>query len=190
LSTIRNDCEEANFLLMTPDISNSAEVVDWLAGDRGSVINLELDWWQPNERVIGAVEVNGRGRNYDFSLKTLLTDRATYQIGDAIPLASFQNAAETKAKLATAKSKIAACVAAEFLSLDSPLIVLARNPAETYTIAEQLYQRVGHDLAADDDVRLLKLLVQSELGNDFPLAKFLDRRIAVHSSALPDEIRF
>ncbi|MFB2121479.1 DEAD/DEAH box helicase [Parapedobacter sp. 2B3] len=190
LSTIRNDCEEANFLLMTPDISNSAEVVDWLAGDRGSVINLELDWWQPNERVVGAIEVNGRGRNYDLSLKTLLTDKATYQIGDAIPLASFQNAAETKAKLATAKSKIAACVAAEFLCIDRPLIVLARNPAETYTIAEQLYQRVGHDLAADDDVRLLKLLVQSELGDDFPLAKFLDRRIAVHSSALPDEIRF
>ena len=27
LSTIKNDCEEANFLLMTPDISNSTEVV-------------------------------------------------------------------------------------------------------------------------------------------------------------------
>jgi len=35
----------------------------------------------------------------------------------------------------------------------------------------------------------LKLLVQSELGDDFLLAKFLDRRIAVHSGALPDEIR-
>src|SRR5690606_22492377 len=33
-------------------------------------------------------------------------------------------------------------------------------------------------------------LVQSELGRDFPLARFLSRRIAVHSSALPDDIRF
>ena len=32
--------------------------------------------------------------------------------------------------------------------------------------------------------------MQSELGDDFPLARFLERRIAVHSSALPDEIRF
>src|SRR5690606_3327896 len=62
LSTIKNDCEEANFLLMTPDISNSNEVVDWLAGDRGNVINLELDWWQPNERVVGAIVVDGRRR--------------------------------------------------------------------------------------------------------------------------------
>src|SRR5690606_9755440 len=112
------------------------------------------------------------------------------QIGKAIPLASCQNAAVTKGEIATAKWKIASCLAAEFLSLDSPMIVLARNPAETYTIAEQLYQQVGNDLAADDDILLLKLLVQSELGDDFPLAKFLDRRIAVHSSALPEEIRF
>ena len=190
LSTIRNDCEEANFLLMTPDISNSAEVVDWLAGDRGNVISLELDWWQPNERVVGAIQVNGRGRNYNLSLTTLHTDKPTYQIGEAIPLASCQNAAITKGELTASKYKIASCVAAEFLSLDSPIIVLARNPAETYTIAEELYQRIGNDLAVDDDIRLLKLLVQSELGDDFPLAKFLDRRIAVHSSALPDEIRF
>jgi len=189
LSTIRNDCEEANFLLMTPDISNSAEVVDWLAGDRGNVINLDLDWWQPNERVVGAIEASGRGRNYDLALKTLHTDKATYEIGESIPLASFSNSAVAKREITAAKWKIASCVASEFLSLDSPLIVLARHPAETYIIAEQLYQQVGNDLAADDDVRLLKLLVQSELGDDFPLAKFLDRRIAVHSGALPDEIR-
>ena len=32
LSTIKNDCADANFLLMTPDISNSSDVVNWLAG--------------------------------------------------------------------------------------------------------------------------------------------------------------
>ncbi|MFP4459945.1 MAG: helicase-related protein, partial [Candidatus Zixiibacteriota bacterium] len=42
----------------------------------------------------------------------------------------------------------------------------------------------------DEDVELLIRLVQSELGVNFPLARFLKRRIAVHSSALPDEIRF
>ena len=90
LSTIKNDCEEANFLLMTPDISNSYEIANWLAGERGNVINLELDWWQPNERVVGAIQVEGNGRNYNFLLRTLHTNKGTYEIGEAISLARFR----------------------------------------------------------------------------------------------------
>lgn len=190
LSTIKNDCEEANFLLMTPDISNSNEVVDWLAGDRGNVINLELDWWQPNERVVGAIEVDGKGREYSLFLKTLHTEKRTYEIGDAIPLAHFENAEQTKSQVRNSKIRIASCVSGEILSLANPIIVLAADPSETYTIAENLYEKSRNDFDTDQDIELLIRLVQSELGENFPLARFLNRRIAVHSSALPDEIRF
>jgi len=189
LSTIKNDCEEANFLLMTPDISNSEEIVNWLAGARGNVINLELSWWQPNERVIGAIEVDGAGRDYGYVLRTLHTEKGTYEIGNRIPL-SRGNAEETASQARVSKVKIARNVAGDFLNLDSPIIVLASDPAETYNIAESLYERSTNDFAPDDDIDLLAKLVQSELGNDFPLARYLKRRIAVHSSALPDEIRF
>lgn len=190
LSTIKNDCEEANFLLMTPDISNSDEVVNWLAGDRGQVINLELDWWQPNERVIGSIQVKGRGRDYDYLLTTLHTDKGTYEVGDAIPLCQISNAAKTASQARASKVKIAKTVGASFLNLNSPIIVLASAPGETYTIAESLFEQSNDNFVEDEDVNLLIKLVQSELGNDFPLARFLRRRIAVHSSALPDEIRF
>lgn len=189
LSTIKNDCQEANFLLMTPDISNSNEIVNWLAPDRGQVINLELDWWQPNERVIGAIQIEGRGRAYDYALKTLHTDKGTYEIGEAIPL--FRGTTdETASQARASKVKIAKTVGAHFLSPASPIIVLASDPNETYSIAETLFDKSDDNFGHDDDVDLLIKLVQSELGNDFPLARFLSRRIAVHSSALPDEIRF
>jgi replicative superfamily II helicase len=190
LSTIKNDCEEANFLLMTPDISNSEDVSRWLAGDRGSVINLELDWWQPNERIVGAIEIEGRARNYDYTLRTLYTDKGTYDIGSTIPLSSVRNSYQTASQAKISKVKIACKVASDVLSLDSPIIVLASNPNETYKIAESLYESVGNDTETDEDVELVIKLVQSELGEDFPLGKYLKRRIAVHSSALPDEIRF
>lgn len=190
LTTIKNDCEEANFLLMTPDISNSNEIANWLAGDRGSVINLELDWWQPNERVVGAIQVEGRGRNYELLLRTLHTDKGTYEIGSAIPLASMENAPLTQSQLCNSKLKVASCIAAEILDLESPIVVLAANPGQTYTIAENLFTSSDLEFEKDDDVELLIRLVQSELGEDFPLAKYLTKRIAVHSSALPDEIRF
>ncbi len=190
LSTIKNDCEEANFLLMTPDISNSDDIVNWLAGDRGQVINLELDWWQPNERMIGAIQVEGRGREYDYLLRTLHTDKGTYEVGDAIPLVQIGDAEETASQAKGSKVKITKTVAANFLNLASPVIVLASDPNETYSIAETLFEKSDDNFGQDDDIELLIKLVQSELGNDFPLARFLSKRIAVHSSALPDEIRF
>lgn len=190
LSTIKNDCEEANFLLMTPDISNSNEVVDWLAGDRGNVINLELDWWQPNERVVGAIEVSGRGKTYDLLLRTLHTEKGTYEIGETILLAHFVDTEQTKSEVSNSKIRITSCVSGEILNLDAPIIILAADPAETFTIAEHLYEKTSANFNTDEDIDLLIRLVQSELGSDFPLARFLNRRIAVHSSALPDEIRF
>lgn len=189
LSTIKNDCEEANFLLMTPDISNSEDVVNWLVGDRGQVINLELDWWQPNERVVGAIQVEGSRKEYEYLLRTLHTDKGTYEIGEAIPLC--RGDAENAASQARgSKVRIAKTVATNFLNLASPIIVLASNPGETYDIAEALFENSNENFGQDADVDLLVKLVQSELGNDFPLARFLSKRIAVHSSALPDEIRF
>lgn len=189
LSTIKNDCQEANFLLMTPDISNSHDIVKWLAPDRGQVINLELDWWQPNERVIGAVQVDGRAKDYNYLLKTLHSDKGTYEIGEDIPLFNVTNAENTASVTRKSKVKIAIAVATNFLSLKAPIIVVASDPGETYSIAEKLFEKSNAEYIPDDDVELLIKLVQSELGNDFPLARFLRKRIAVHSSALPDEIR-
>ena len=189
LSTIKNDCQEANFLLMTPDISNSDEIVNWLAPDRGQVINLELDWWQPNERVIGAIQIEGQKREYDYVLRTLHTDKGTYEVGEAIAL--FPGTTdETASQARASKVKIAKTIGANCLNPASPIIVLASDPNETYSIAETLFEKSDDNFGYDDDVDLLIKLVQSELGNDFPLARFLSRRIAVHSSALPDEIRF
>jgi len=192
LSTIKNDCPEANFLLMTPDISNSVDVANWLAPDRGQVINLELDWWQPNERVVGAIQVDGRARNYTFSLRTLHTQKGSYEIGDSIPLHHFENADETRSSIYGSngsKKKVATKLAEQILDINSPIIVLASSPNQTYDIADKLYESIIN-VEPDEDVELVKRLVASELGEDFPLVKYLDKRIAVHSAALPDEIRF
>lgn len=190
LSTIKNDCEDVNFLLMTPDISNSNEIIDWLAGDRGKVINLELDWWQPNERVIGVVQIEGNARNYNFVLKTLHTDKGTFEIGEKIPLLQYENAEQTRSELNNSKLKIASHLSSKILDINSPIIVLASRVNDTYRIAEILYNEANDNFDEDEDVNLLIKFAEGELGQNFPLAKYLRRRIAIHSSALPDDIRF
>lgn len=175
---------------MTPDISNSNEIIDWLAGDRGKVINLELDWWQPNERVIGVVQIEGNARNYNFVLKTLHTDKGTFEIGEKIPLLQYENAEQTRSELNNSKLKIASHLSSKILDINSPIIVLASRVNDTYRIAEILYNEANDNFDEDEDVNLLIKFAEGELGQNFPLAKYLRRRIAIHSSALPDDIRF
>ena len=189
IATIKSDCAEANFLLMTPDIKNSEDIAEWLAGDRGKVIDLDLDWWQPNERVIGALSLEGRGRNFTYVLQALHTNKATYNIGEKIPIIRKENSEIKKSEITTSKKKIASYLSSEILDLENPIIVLASTVNKTYEIADFIYERIQMDYSSDEDVDIVKRFVQTELGEDYPLARYLDKRIAVHSSALPDEIR-
>ncbi|HOV32652.1 MAG TPA: DEAD/DEAH box helicase [Candidatus Hydrogenedens sp.] len=188
LSTIKNDCSEVNFLLLTPDIPNSEEITEWLGGERGKVINLELDWWQPNERIIGALLLHGRGRNYDITLKTLNTTKGSFVIGEDIPIVNIENANENKSQL-NSKIKISQLVTSKILNENFPIIVLAAEIGETFKIAEYLFENCQESFESDDEVELIRRFVRAELGDDFPLAKYLGKRIAIHHSAIPDEIR-
>lgn len=189
LATIKNDCREANFLLLTPDIPNAKQIAEWLGGVRGKNINIQLDWWQPNERVIGALQAERRGRNFDVYIQTLNTVKGTYKISEKIPLVIIENSSLNKSQFVSSKIKFSSFVAEKVLKINSPIVVLASGIDETYEIANYLYENCNHNFENDHDVELLKKFVCSELGNDFPLVKYLEKRIAIHSSAIPDEIR-
>lgn len=189
LATIKNDCREANFLLLTPDIPNSRQIAEWLGGERGKNINIQFDWWQANERVIGAIKAQRRGKNFDVFIQTLNTVKGTYQIGENIPLIKVENSETNLSQIKQSKVKLTRFVGSEILDVNSPIIILAAGVDETYSIAEYLTERCSTNFDDDDDIELLKKFVQTELGDDFPLVNYLDRRIAIHSSAIPDEIR-
>lgn len=192
LATIKNDCKEANFLLLTPDIPNAKQISKWLGGDRGKEINIQFDWWQPNERVIGGIKVEGIGKKFQVYLETLNTTKGTYQISEKIPLVSsdnIKNLNEYKSQISNSKLKLAQFVGRNVLDINNPVIILVAGIDETYTVANYLYENCNQDFEVDEDIELLKKFIQTEVGEDFPLIKYLDKRIAIHSSAIPDEIR-
>lgn len=188
LATIKNDCREANYLLLTPDIPNASQIADWLGGERGKTINIEFDWWQPNERVIGAIKTKGRAGNYEIYLESLNTAKGTYKIGEAIPIVHVENSKINLSRL-NSKKKLASFTGSQLLDIKSPIIILAAGVDETYSIARYLTDNCSSSFEHDDDIELLKKFIQTELGDDFPLISYLDKRIAIHSSALPDEIK-
>lgn len=184
LSTIKNDCKEVNFLLLTPDIPNAKQIADWLGGERGYTVNLELDWWQPNERVIGALEVNGKRKNYSISLRTLNTIKGSYAISEKIPIVNIM---ENKNNF-NSKIKIVQLTSKHVLNTEYPIIILAAKVNETFQIADYLYNSIS-DIVTDEENKLLQKFVKVELGENFPLVKYLDKGIGIHSSAIPDDIR-
>jgi replicative superfamily II helicase len=188
LATIKNDCREANYLLLTPDIPNASQIAEWLGGERGKTINIEFDWWQPNERVIGAIKTRGRAKNFDIYLESLNTAKGTYKIGETIPIIHVEYAEINLSQL-NSKIKLASFAGSQLLDTHSPIIILAAGVDETYSIAQYLTENCSTSFEQDEDIELLKKFVQTELGDDFPLISYLDKRIAIHNSALPDEIK-
>ncbi|MEM1337086.1 MAG: DEAD/DEAH box helicase [Bacteroidota bacterium] len=191
LTTIKKDCRRANFLLMTPDIVNSSEISSWLSADRGIPISLGLHWWQPNERVIGAVMADGSRKKYTIKLKSLFTEKGTFKVDQDIVLKRYDEAPLTRSIIygsGGVKKKFSALVASSFENQSA--IVLAKSPGDTFDIAEDLWNYSSEEYRHDEDIELVIKYVEAELGRDFPLCKYLKKRIGVHSGALPEEIRF
>ncbi|WP_461641115.1 DEAD/DEAH box helicase [Labilibaculum euxinus] len=188
LSNIKSDCPRSNFLLMTPDIANSNEIAQWLGGDRGKVLHLSLHWWQPNERVIGALVCEGNRRDYKIKLKTLLTNKGTYQSEEDIFLAK-SNVDDLTASKLKVKKVFASTLASKIISINEPSVILAASPSAAFDIANDIADNINIDFPEDEDVELVRKFIEDELGNDFSLSGCLKKRIGVHSSALPDEIK-
>ncbi|TNF48597.1 MAG: DEAD/DEAH box helicase [Bacteroidetes bacterium] len=189
LSTIKNDCPSSNFLLLTPDISNSQEIASWLGGERGKEIHINLHWWQPNERVIGALTAEGSGREYEINLKTLLTNKGTYQINDDILLKSSNKNDPPVSRLKTKKT-FASILGSHVICIEEPSVIVADDPSSAFDIANHLWENCDNVFDLDEDVNLLIKYVKDELGASFPLSQYLEKRIGVHSSAIPDEIKY
>lgn len=191
ITTIKKDCRRANFLLMTPDVINSSEISNWLSADRGVPISLGLHWWQPNERIIGALMAEGTRKKYSFKLKTLLTQKGTSSIDEDIELCSLENAPLSISKIygsGGVKKRFASIISANLK--EEALIILARTPDDTFDIAEDIYNCINGTTIEDEEIDLVIKYVEAELGSDFPLIKYLKKQIGIHSSAIPEDIRF
>ncbi len=89
--------------------------------------NIQFDWWQPNERVIGGIKVEGIGKKFQVYLETLNTTKGTYQISEKIPLVSsdnIKNLNEYKSQISNSKLKLAQFVGRNVLDINNPVIIL------------------------------------------------------------------
>lgn len=189
LSTIKKDCSNANFLLLTPEIRNSEEIAKWLDEDTSKSISIGLDWWQPNERVVGGIFPTGNRRNVETNFIPLLSIKNTIEFNKQIKLGSYSNSEFTYSELSGNKSTLTAFVASK-LKKNENVLVISDSPGSVSAIAAKIFTILNDDYKPSSNVDLVKKFIASELGNDYPLVNYLEKGLAMHSSALPEDIRF
>lgn len=191
LSTVKRDCSDAKFLLLTPYIPNGEEVASWLDPESPGTISLGLSW-QPNDRVVGYVSpVQGDGpREWKVSYKTLITSHKTIDLSEPILLGEDNVPLDMLFhKVKNNKTLITAAISNVFKRRGS-VIAIARLVRDAWSLARALYNNSSDRDELDERVKLVQRFVAAEMGENFELVTMLNRGIGVHHAGLPDEIRF
>ncbi|MHB1333677.1 MAG: DEAD/DEAH box helicase [Sulfuriferula sp.] len=192
LATINAECQMAQFLLLTPFISNAREVARWLGDANSDDISLAMDW-QPNDRVIGVVQPERgeqRGKKsygYQLNLETVHTTRATLAIDELIPLGKDQNCNKTFSQMSD-QSEVAAATAHQLMKR-GPVIVMHSRPGWVWSLAMKLKNNASRRPIVSDQVKLVQEFLALEMGQDFPLIDLLAHGIGVHHAGLSDDTR-
>jgi len=192
LATINNECQRAQFLLLTPFIKNAREVAQWLGGQNSDDISLALDW-QPNDRVIGIVQavkgeaLNKRSFDYQLSMETIHTTRNTLFVDDLLILPKNEEIAATYSKVSTQTAL--AAVAAQHLQKRGPVIVMHMRPDYVWSLAAQLKIKENKCPYPSENIKLVQNFLELEYSVDFPLIDLLSHGIGVHHAGLSEDVR-
>lgn len=192
LATINNECQRAQFLLLTPFISNAREVAQWLGEQNSDDISLALDW-QPNDRVIGVVRakkgegLNRRSFDYHLSMETIRTTRNTLFINDLLSLPKNEEIANTYSKVSN-QSALAA-VTAQDLQKRGPVIVMHMRPDFVWSLAARLKIEENKCSSPSEKIQLVQDFLRLEFGPEFPLIDLLSYGIGVHHAGLSEDVR-
>lgn len=192
LATINNECQRAQFLLLTPFINNAREVARWLGGQNSEDVSLALDW-QPNDRVIGVVQaekggaLNGQSFDYQLQMETVHTTRNTLVIDELLTLPKNESIASTYRKVSNQSSL--AAVTAQRLLKRGPVIVMHTRPDWVWTLADKFRIDANREERPTEKTELVQQFLKLEFGENFPLIDLLSYGIGVHHAGLSDDVR-
>ncbi len=192
LATINTECQRAQFLLLTPFISNAREVARWLGDESSADVSLALDW-QPNDRVISIVQpVKGKqiskvSFDYELLMETVQTNRNTLAIDKRFLLPKSTIIKSTFSQISN-QSSLAAATAHE-LKERGPVIVMHQRPDWVWTLASKIKLHSTKSSDISNRISLVQSFLRLEFGNDFSLIDLLSFGIGVHHAGLSDDAR-
>lgn len=192
LATINSECERAQFLLLTPFISNAAEVARWLGGQNASDISMAVEW-QPNDRVVGIVHVEkdgkiaNRSHDYHIEFEAVHTSNGTLATDRRIKWPNLHAVAKTYSKAAASAATVAA-IAAQALQTRGPVIVMHMRPDYVWSLANTLKLEENRQ-PISPRMQVVQNFLRLEYGESFPLISLITHGVGVHHAGLSDDVR-
>jgi len=190
LATINKECKHAQFLLLTPFISNAREIARWLDETSFDDISLALDW-QPNDRIIGTVTpikdnpLCKTKCSFHLSFESVHTTRNTISLEEKL---TFATPAEMHHSQCKKRAQVAA-LTVEYLKERGPVILIQGAPNLVWSTANIFKSPMNLLTEIHEDIKLTQEYLKLELGKDFPLIDLLNHGIGIHHGGLPDEVK-
>ena len=189
ISTVKRDCRRAGLLLLTPFITNSDEVAEWLDPDNPKSVTVGINW-KPNERVVGAYYASGKGRTIETHFRPLATSADTVRVDKTFKIGTSRGFSRPASGVVGSNLALTSLLATQ-LDASRGILVLARTIRDAWSTADLVCENLdGTPGRGDEEVELAKRFIASELGERFPLVGYLDRGVGVHHAGLPDEVRY
>ena len=152
-------------ILFSAVLNNTNEIAKWI-----EAFDTEIrSEWSPVRTIHSKFSLNGVLEYYD--------DLADFKI--SIP--DVQNE-ETLTGKAVALAKILQ----ERFGLT---LIFARSPRNAENIASKLFEKSFQQEEISDELKEVAKMIRDQLGQTYPLAQYIERRIAFHHGALPDTVR-
>lgn len=198
LATVKQDCPQANFLLLMPYVEGSESVARWLAQDidAGNAISLGTVPWKPNERIVGlyrAVADDSVRAGWHLELETLTaTEKAmplhgTHRVGGVKPIDVAKSQVLAKGEQKGFGLQTAAIGAV--MSARGTSIAVGNTIPTVWTMAGEAARSLPEMEEVPRDIRLVQDFLRTEISAEFKLVGMLEKGVGVHHTGLSDDVR-
>ncbi len=182
LGMIKRDRPGVRFLLLSPFLPESDDLLPWLGDDR-TIPAIRINW-RPSRRMVGALRGVGSGKRRRLAFETLLAaDNADTEAGLRLPLAE-----EVPTRPLNTISGIVH-ESVEALSDRGGILVLCRGPGTCVTRARELSATLP-EVAETPELGTVARYLEAEWGGQPALVEFLRHGVAYHHAGLSSEARW
>ena len=199
LATVKQESAQANFLLLMPFVERAEVLARWLANDVGGgrSVSLGTSAWKPNERIVGMFRAeadDSERAGWRLNYQTLVTTPKTIHLAGMHPVGKIKPLDIPKSKLIGANGEQkgfalqAAAMATVFSARGTSIAVGATIPS-VWSMAREAARKLPPHENPSDRIRLVQKFLATEISPNFELIDMLERGVAVHHAALPDEVR-
>jgi len=193
LSSIKQNMKEANFLLLSPFISNAKEISEWLADSPRNADTISVEW-SPTKQYIGCNLLNSK--KTESVLQFFKSPRN--QLGtENIEIALSLTPQDVKAELNHDRvdNAVRLCVVLnDFIEQDGNILVLCGGRGTTLKLALDVKcffetKNMLIDMSEDEEIQRAVEIVRLENGEDDSLVECLKFGICYHNSGLSSIVK-